>query len=81
MTNYYSCINLKCEICEVFPAAYHFSIHLDIELNSTCNLRCIKCYHSFDKPEPKEMPIDLVKKIIDEGVEKELASIKTINSQ
>ncbi len=56
-----------------------FPIHLDIELNSTCNLRCVMCYYSFDKPEPKEMLINLVKKIIDEGAEKELASIKTFH--
>ncbi len=54
-----------------------FPIHVDIELNTSCNLACIMCFQSFDTPKPRKMEPELFKKIIDEGVEKGLNSIKT----
>lgn len=54
----------------------YFPIHLDIELNTNCNYTCKKCFHSFDPPPHIEMPLEMVKKIIDEGAEKGLCSIK-----
>ena len=54
-----------------------FPIHVDLELNTTCNLKCIMCFQSFDTPKPRKMEIELFKKIIDEGSEKGLCSIKT----
>ena len=57
-----------------------FPLHLDIELTSKCNLNCPICpYHSKDAPfpvEPANMNIFLFRKIIDEGSEKGLKSIK-----
>lgn len=51
-------------------------IHLDIELNSTCNLKCDMCFHSYDPPKAGVMDIKLFKKLIDEGSKKGLCSIK-----
>jgi len=69
--------NPKNHIVERFP------IHLDIESANFCNLKCKMCYHSFDKtPEqytdfkPGLMEFELYKKIIDEGAEKGLCSVK-----
>ena len=64
--------NPKNNIIEEFP------IHLDIEINSTCNLRCIMCFQSSEKsrPEPGYMDFSVFKKIIDEGVIYGLCSIK-----
>ena len=44
-----------------------FPLHLDIELTTTCNLKCIQCFQSFDPPEPQFMDFELYKKIIDQG--------------
>ena len=64
--------NPKNNIIEDFP------IHLDIEVNSSCNLRCVMCFQSSEKTRPKYgyMTFDLFKKIIDEGTEHGLCSIK-----
>ena len=32
--------------------------HLDLELNTTCNLKCEFCFHSFDSPKPEYMSLD-----------------------
>ena len=53
-----------------------FPIHLDLELNTTCNYSCPKCFQSFEKPQPQYMDWRLYQKIIDEGAEKGLCSIK-----
>lgn len=58
-----------------------FPLHLDIELNTDCNLACEFCpNHSKNaRYPPKErihMQWDLWKRIIDEGVEKGLCAIK-----
>lgn len=63
--------NPKNHIVEDFP------IHLDIETNSTCNLRCYMCTYSVYPPKPVIGDLNLAKKIIDEGVRKGLCSIKT----
>lgn len=58
-----------------------FPIHLDFELSYRCNLRCIMC--PFGKPNFKHPPykdqrlkIDVVKKIIKEGVPQGLSSLR-----
>jgi len=59
-----------------------FPIHLDIESANFCNLKCKMCYHGFPPPQPYTdfkpgyMDFDLYKRIIDEGAEKGLCSIK-----
>lgn len=53
-----------------------FPIHIDIELNTNCNLKCFMCFQSFDKPKVQKMDTSLVKKIINEGAKKGLCSIK-----
>lgn len=58
-----------------------FPIHLDIELSYRCNLRCIMC--PFGEPDFKHPPykgqklkIEVVKKIIREGVQQGLSSVR-----
>jgi radical SAM protein with 4Fe4S-binding SPASM domain len=54
-----------------------FPMHLDLEANTACNLRCFMCFQSYDPPRPSiSMDMNLFKKLIDEGVEKGLCSIK-----
>ncbi|MCP4651580.1 MAG: radical SAM protein [PVC group bacterium] len=57
-----------------------FPLHLDIELNTSCNLRCNMC--PFYGPNaiyirpPMAMPLGLFKQIINEGVQHSLCSVK-----
>lgn len=53
-----------------------FPLQLDIETNTICNIRCVKCFHSERFIEPQRMPMDLIKKLIREGSYKGLESIK-----
>jgi len=54
-----------------------FPLHIDIELTSTCNLKCSMCWQSGSLIYPKGfMKMDLFKKIIDEGVENGMRAIK-----
>ncbi|MBC8500909.1 MAG: radical SAM protein [Nanoarchaeota archaeon] len=53
-----------------------FPIHLDIELNSNCNLKCVMCFQSFAPPKMEYMDEKLYKKLIDEGAANGLRSIK-----
>lgn len=56
-----------------------FPIHLDIESTNICNLRCPFCAATFDKWGSTRrgfMSMELFKKIIDEGAENSLYSIK-----
>ena len=50
--------------------------HIDIESTSVCNLRCVTCFQAYEKIPRGYMEMDLFKKIIDEGTEKGLCSIK-----
>jgi radical SAM protein with 4Fe4S-binding SPASM domain len=63
------------EYPQKFKVAF-FPIHLDIELNTTCNYECKKCFQSFDPPDPEFMPLETYRKIIDEGAKKGLCSVK-----
>jgi len=54
-----------------------FPIHLDLEANTNCNLKCYMCFQSFDTPKFQKMDTSLFKKIIDEGAEKGACSVKT----
>jgi len=56
-----------------------FPIHLDIESTYRCNLRCPFCARTFanwGEPTTKDLNFTLFKKVIDEGVENNLYSIK-----
>ena len=53
-----------------------FPIHLDIEATTACNLRCPFCITTHAKFKKGFMDIGLYKKIIDEGSEKGLYSLK-----
>ncbi len=53
-----------------------FPLHLDIEVTSVCNLKCIMCFQTLNPPKPGFIKWDLFKKIIDEGSKKGLCSIK-----
>ncbi len=65
-----------------YPANFtvgEFPIHLDIEATSLCNLRCPFCASTFNEWGPEEkgfMDFGLFKKIINEGVSRNLFSIK-----
>jgi len=54
-----------------------FPIHIDLETNTNCNLKCFMCFQSYDPPKPSKMETELFKKIIDEGAKAGLCSIKT----
>lgn len=51
-------------------------LHLDLEVTTLCNLKCIMCEHSFNPPEPMNLDVELGKKIISEFAEKGGCSIK-----
>ncbi|MDD9968296.1 MAG: radical SAM protein [Myxococcales bacterium] len=55
-----------------------FPVHLDIETTSACNLRCPMCFQAQadTRPDYGFMRWDLFTRLIDEGSEKGLASIK-----
>lgn len=53
-----------------------FPIHLDIESTSICNLKCPFCAGTYEKYSYGSMAMDLYRKIMDEGSEKGLYSIK-----
>lgn len=53
-----------------------FPIHLDIESTSICNLKCPFCAGTYEKYSYGHIEMDLYKKIVDEGSEKGLYSIK-----
>ena len=51
-------------------------LHLDLELNNTCNLKCVMCFQSFDPPFPQELGLARVIQMIDEFAQKGGYSIK-----
>jgi radical SAM protein with 4Fe4S-binding SPASM domain len=53
-------------------------IHLDLELTTRCNYRCRMCPHSFNSIESIDMPLEMVKRIIDEFTDKGGCSIKFV---
>jgi len=53
-----------------------FPIHLDIETQTSCNLRCVMCYQSFDPVKPAMMDTKTYLKIMKEGMEENLCSVK-----
>ena len=59
----------------IFDAG-EFPLHLDIEVNTSCNLRCPMCFQSSFKIPQLEMKPEIVKALIDEGVEHGLCAIK-----
>jgi radical SAM protein with 4Fe4S-binding SPASM domain len=70
-----------------YPKKMHvsdFPLHLDIETTSYCNLECVMCPRTIQMKEgigylpenEEEFPMDLYKKIIDEGSDNGLCSIK-----
>jgi radical SAM protein with 4Fe4S-binding SPASM domain len=64
----------------IFAPKYHyvtkFPTHLDIEVTNNCNLRCVMCPINFMEGTKEHMDYDLYKKIIDEGSQYGLNSIK-----
>lgn len=53
-----------------------FPIHLDIESTSSCNLKCVMCFQNFNPPPKGYIDFELYKRIIDEGSQKGLCSVK-----
>lgn len=51
-------------------------LHLDIELNTTCNFKCPQCFQSFDPPKPEFMDSALYKNIIDEAARIGVRAVK-----
>ena len=75
--------NLEINVSEmnwyVYPKLFkvgRFPLQLDIETNTICNIRCVKCFHSSQYIDPQRMPMGLIKKVIREGSYKGLESIK-----
>jgi len=52
-------------------------IHIDIETITMCNLRCYMCYYVATPPDPSRIEMDLFKKVVDEGSQKGVSSLKT----
>ncbi len=64
-----------------FSRSTRTPLHIDFELNYSCNLKCITCPHGIPgAPEPSyardKMDFSLFKTIIDEGVQKDLKAIR-----
>lgn len=53
-----------------------FPLHLDVESTNACNLRCVMCARNFMTERIGYMDLSLFKKVIDEGAEYKLPSIK-----
>lgn len=53
-----------------------FPIHLDVETQTPCNLRCVMCYQSFDPVKYKRMSIPMFTKIMLESKQYGLCSTK-----
>jgi radical SAM protein with 4Fe4S-binding SPASM domain len=56
--------------------SFDFPLQIDFELNSTCNMRCGFCVHSYQKIKKKKLDFDTFKAVIDEGKQYGLCSIK-----
>ncbi len=75
---------LKWHLAPRFKITTPFPTNLDIEVTNLCNLRCVMCPHGFDDPQmiafhQKNLgfiDLQLVKRIIDEGMAKGLCAIK-----
>lgn len=76
----YLIYRLKWNILPKIHFYLRFPTHIDIETTNKCNLRCVMCPHSFPTEEFKKsltsLDGNIVYKIIDEGAEKGLNSIK-----
>lgn len=53
-----------------------FPLHVDIESTNACNLRCVMCPRNFMTEKIGFIDFSLYKKIVDEGCEQKLPSIK-----
>lgn len=53
-----------------------FPLQIDFELNSTCQMKCGFCVHGQGKVSKKTLGFDRFRKVIDEGAEHGLVSIK-----
>lgn len=58
------------------PFLTGFPIHLDIELTSRCNLKCEMCYQQHIQEKRMDMSEHIFKKIVDEGTQESLCSMK-----
>jgi len=58
------------------PFLTGFPIHLDVELTSRCNLRCKMCFQQHIQQKRTDMPDEVFKKIVDEGIREGLCSLK-----
>jgi radical SAM protein with 4Fe4S-binding SPASM domain len=69
-----------------FREAYHlaqdeltcgdFPLQIDFELNSTCQMKCAFCTHGHQKVEKRDLGWDRFRRVIDEGAERGLCSVK-----
>jgi MoaA/NifB/PqqE/SkfB family radical SAM enzyme len=53
-----------------------FPLHLDVEVTNTCNLRCKMCFVDFSADTGKFIDFKLFRKIMDQGAEHGLRSVK-----
>ena len=72
----YQLYRAKWQLFPQYRIVDRMPIHVDIELNTTCNRECSYCQQSFDKPEPRILHIAMIEKIIEECGEKGVCSIK-----
>jgi len=52
-----------------------YPLHVDIETTTICNLECVFCFQSFDKPEPMLMTDEIMDKILEE-IDYDVCSVK-----
>jgi MoaA/NifB/PqqE/SkfB family radical SAM enzyme len=73
----YASYRLKWNSAAKYGVLFDFPLHLDIEVTDACNLRCIMCVHGYKKGlETGLIDLSFAKKIIDQGVENGLYSLK-----
>jgi len=72
----YRLYRLRWNMAPKFKYVTRFPTHVDFETTNNCNLRCVMCPREFMKEEKGFMDMGLFKKIIDEGSDKGLKSIK-----
>ena len=69
---------LKWELAARFKYPLKFPVHIDLEINSNCNYRCVFCPHGTGEMK-NDMPImsfETAKKILDELAKNKVYSIK-----
>src|SRR3989344_3317910 len=71
---------LKWNLATKFKYPLKFPVHIDLEINSNCNYRCIMCPHGLGtiRNDMPMMKLETAKKILDELAENKVYSVKLL---